>query len=570
MIRICAIVAGWFVAAALGAVEVRFVTSDPRADDLITWELEAPDPAWFTSGTGPVLELTGPDGRTWKRMAFPWCAYVRVHTGDQRDPGQPVGAVAWRFRHTARQTGVVHWRLLDPAGACVASGGQSVGPARGPCGPIRVAANPRLLAFADGTPFIPIGPNLAWAVGEEPLAQFDAWFTALSAAGGTHCRVWLASWCGQILGDQATDDWRLDQAWLIDQVLALARQHRLHVTLVVDNHTDFASGHGAPYGNDHLGRLKAFGNGRIPEAYERKMRQIFARWGADDTILAWEVMNEIDLAAGKDHRFAAFWANKLMEHWAAMDQDRRLMTVSWSGGGASAAMSGPVATLAQLHCYVEPAARRAAIGAEADRDFLGILMHVSAPLLALGKPLLLSEVGYQGTGADNPGNEADTEGFLLTQTAWAGLMLGGCGSGMNWWWDGYIHPRDLWRCYTGMARIAGRVDWRDAEFRPFISDGESLRVLGWRSPRQALLWPVLRDDTWHRAVALRLPRPVLAQETLVTLEGFAPGVHLRCRRLAMADGTEQTDDAIQADAAGTLRVRLPAGFRDAVVWLKSE
>ena len=79
---------------------------------------------------------------------------------------------------------------LDPEGRPVATTSFAAVAPKGRPGPIRVSRdNPRLLAHADGTPFIAIGPNLAWATGRDRIAAF----TSSASDGFLRKRITLPS-----------------------------------------------------------------------------------------------------------------------------------------------------------------------------------------------------------------------------------------------------------------------------------------------------------------------------------------------------------------------------------------
>ena len=69
-------------------------------------------------------------------------------------------------------------------------------------GRLRLAEDFRRLQWENGTPFIGIGPNIAWAVGETPQQQatkMEHWFAQLADNGGNHARIWLASWFAPVV-----------------------------------------------------------------------------------------------------------------------------------------------------------------------------------------------------------------------------------------------------------------------------------------------------------------------------------------------------------------------------------
>ncbi len=557
-------------AASAAAAEVELVqlTAAPAADDLVTWELRGVPPAWLVTDVEqtPLLTVTSPSGRAWKRRAFLDRAHA-VPVGD--GPPQPSGDAVLRFRHTARVAGAHPWVLHGADGSDLARGTLTVAAPRGkrPVGMLQVSPdNPRLLSFRDGTIFLPIGPNLCWSVAPDQLGKFARSFANLAKEGGTHVRVWCASWCGQIEGDQP-DAYRLEQAWLLDGILALAREHGLLVTVVLDNHHDMGLGKFFPYGASYPERVRNFLT-TPSEQYRRRLRYVLARWGADDTIAAWELFNEIDLA--QPVREAALrWVGAAAQVFDALDADNRLVTVSWAGDDWEAAAKLPGIDVGQVHSYVVEWSDKIGLRKAATRDGVGMLLSAAERASTLGKPFCFSELGYQGSNEDNRGNTLDTHGLLLRQQAWAGFMLGGYGSGMGWWWDVYIEPRNLWSTYRGLARILPRIDWRDRELAPLTpSRAPVLRIIGWQSPTQALVWPQIRNDTWHAHLVDGKGRPQLTRDITGRMAGMKAGVVYRLHYLDMLSGEERSRREVTAGADGALELALPPPNLDVVVWVE--
>ena len=532
----------------LSGVELAPQFTQAVTGDLLTWELRDPQPAWISTDTErtPQLAITGPDGKTTVRSAF------AVEQG------------LW-VRHVVRQAGLHRWRLRDAEGKDLARGSLDAVAGNAPPGPVRVSSrNHRLLSFADGTPFLPIGPNIAWVDGD-PVAGFTRTFATLAGVGGNHARVWQCTWSLGLEGEQP-GAFRLDRAAQMDGVLAAARAAGIRLTVVLDNHTDVLGGQPFPYGNGIEERQNAFFAVPPTPAWRQRLRYCLARWGADDTIVAWELMNEVDLALPVRARAIA-WITAAARELARADRDHRLHTVSWFGDDWPAAVDTTDIDLVQLHGYVlEFVAGENEALKQASRDGVGMFLPHAAIANTGHRPWMLGEVGYQGTVAENPGNDLDPEGFLLRQQLWAGFLLGGCGGGMTWWWDSYLDAHNLWPVYRPFATITKRLDLRDPDLVPIAPNPTGqLRLLGWASPRQALLWPQLREDTWHRALVARRPRPAATIDLPVRLSGFLPSRHYQVTPFDPNNGTAAHGQVMTADAEGKLAFVLPAGTLD-VIW----
>ncbi len=534
-------------------VTAQFTTATPG--DLLIWSLTSTPPAWSTTDVGktPQLKITAPDGHATYRPAF-----ITVN--------------GLQVRHVARQAGTYHWKLLEPGGAVSAGPeGQFVLSAgSNPIGPLGI--NPRnrhFLAWADGIPFIPVGPNIAWVDGD-PLQGFKQSFATLRANHGNHVRIWMATWSMGLESGRA-DVFRLDRAEQLDGVLAAARAAGIRVTLVLDNHYDVLQGTPFPYGDNVVERQDRFFTVPPPPTWERRLRYCLARWGADDALLAFELINEADLAMPVRER-AIPWLQVAMEKLKEFDVDRRLHTVSWCGSDWPKALASPAIDMAQLHSYVLEWIEETEAVKLATRDGVGMLIPAAMQANVAGasgeiRPWLLGEVGYQGSTAENPGNDRDVTGLLLRQQLWAGFLLGSCGGGMNWWWDVYLDAHHLWPVYGAFASVTAHLDLTDSDLAP-LSPNEvgAVRVIGWTSPRQALLWPQVRNDTWYQALVTGAPRSGLGVAQPVRLGGFLPGRVYSLTIASQISGALSSAQTLIADDDGRLAMSLPAGTVD-VVWL---
>jgi hypothetical protein len=103
--------------------------------------------------------------------------------------------------------------------------------------------DPRRLAFADGTPFVPLGANLAWSEGPRERF-FEDGFAKFQQAGLNWSRVWMCNWGGTNL-DWTQDDLepspRIGQihpkvAAFWDTIVDSAERHGIYFQLVFQHH----------------------------------------------------------------------------------------------------------------------------------------------------------------------------------------------------------------------------------------------------------------------------------------------------------------------------------------------
>jgi len=569
----------WVLLALLGAplpvraAEVVAPSGTLQTEDILTWSILGAPPAWQGADvtTTPQLVVVGPDRQTWHRPAFTYRPY-RLHPigADPTAPEyDPAGPVTLQARHTPRLPGVYAWSMLAPDGTHLADGQFTVAASHRPRGPLGLStANRRLLSFADGTPFIPIGPNIAWADAPDRVARFNGYLDRLVAVGANHCRLWMSSWCGQI--DGATPDaWRLDHAWLLDQLLASARAHGVHVTLVLDNAYDLVHGKAFPYGATADERQDTFINPKLPHGYIDRLQYILARWGSDDTILAWELFNELDMAQPIRERCVP-WARAAIAELKHLDADGRLRTISWAGDDFDRISDIDGMDLLQIHRYVLEWADPSSTHSPHTRDGIKMLIEPMELAATIGKPYCFGELGYQSVKDENQGNTLDQEGLLLRQQAWAGLMLGGYGSGMNWWWDTYIDADHLWDQYRGMAVSVAHLNWKDPYLMPLAPNPTGrVLVMGWVSDTQGLVWPQPSSDTWYAHFLLNQPRHGLDAPIRIALSGFTPATRFTVHWLDMVTGAEIGQAVVASAADGHLLLVVAPPCLDRVAWIEA-
>lgn len=454
-------------------------------------------------------EFREPGGRILRTPAFVYQAYDRVLLADGGESRFPVGEPEWRVRFTPTRAGLWRWRWIRET----AAGREASHPDRPrawdtfwvrsdrePAGPGFVRRAPgdhRYLAFDDGTAFVPIGENLAWADARRTRAYED-WIPKLAASGASYVRLWMPSWdMGLVYPPATLEDWsaRLDRAWQLDRVIELAREHGLYVMLSVQNHGPFALGgffgsgwDANPFNAANGGPLGAprelFSDERAREIFRRYLRYVVARWGHSPHVLAWELWNEVDLTDQPEPIDPVVdWHREMAGVLRDLDPNRHLITTStsdenmtffaWLGTlpietyelAYAPVWELPEIDFVQLHSYqVSGWTIRAPVA----RTLTSLISRMAA----FGKPVLLAEAGIDFRGpaetlAEDPGGE----GFH--DLVWAGLFAGGLGSGMSWWWDEVVDPQDWYFHFEPLAALVSGVDFPGEGFRRSVEPVEN-------------------------------------------------------------------------------------------------
>ncbi len=321
----------------------------------------------------------------------------------------------------------------------------------------------RYLAFDDGSPYFAIGENLGWYDGRGTVA-YDQWLRELGEAGGNFARFWMASWSfGIEWNDTGLGDYsgRLDRAWQLDHAIDTARVNGIQVELALLNHGAFSTNFNSewasnPYNAANGGPLRRphdfFTDERAKAWFRQRLMYIVARWGYAPNLLAWEFWNEVDLTDDYLANSAAVagWHREMADVVRVLDPHRHLISSStaifgneprlWAEGGLD---------FAQVHHYARIGDIPYAPNLFRTIPEFTDIRRSQAPTL----PVLFAELGVDSRGPVET-RAIDPTGIGLHDGLWAGVVSGGFGTAMPWWWDSITHPE--WDRYRPMFRAVAR------------------------------------------------------------------------------------------------------------------
>lgn len=300
----------------------------------------------------------------------------------------------------------------------------------------------KYLELSDGTPYIPIGPNLIGPP-EDPdeKAQwktFEGWLDQLAANGGNYIRIWLSSpfWDVEHTRRGEYDEAR---ARRIDRMLELARARGIRVKLTMEHFRSIGGGpqkwadkplHHVSNGGSATS-IADFFDGEAPrEQFRKKIRWYAARYGDQPVVYGWELWNEINAVRGGG--YLAWTEAMLPELHKAFPKNLALQSLgSFDSDHARAdyrrhsAMAGN--DLAQVHRYLD-------LGAQLE------VCHGAVDVLAAdairevrgynpGRPVILAESGAVEPRHTGPFKlyAKDREGMLLHDILFAPFFSGAAG-----------------------------------------------------------------------------------------------------------------------------------------------
>lgn len=387
------------------------------------------------------LEL--PDGGVASVPAFLGRDFTRSLSDAGVEQLTPKGEASWRVRFAAPAPGRYRWRWRYEAETTPWQP-LDVGAAEGHGFLRRSPNDPTRLAFDDGTPYVAVGENVAWADARGTYA-YDDWLGKLAAQRSSYARVWMAAW-GFGLEWEKLGRYRLDRAWALDQVLETAQRDGLSVMLTLQEHGAFSTTWNSiwkenPYNAANGGPLarpgQLYDDAEARRLFKQRLRYLVGRWSAYPQLLAWELFNEVDLTDVEDPARLAAWHVEMADYLRALDPNHHLVTTSLAGADDSLFALGAL-DLAQLHLYGD----------------IEKLPWWVRRLERFGKPVLAAEVGVSAASGDDT-LQLDPSSHGFHDSLWSGLLSGSIGTGMSWWWDSVVEPKNL---YPHLAPAAQLVE----------------------------------------------------------------------------------------------------------------
>lgn len=410
--------------------------------------------------------LTGPRGQSYTVPAFWYAPYAWKQDAPDVEPvadQQP----GWRLRIVPTAPG--RWNLVvrvkdktgtrssSPLGLTVSAATQK---AHGFLRRATGAGRNRYFEYSDGSPYFAVGLNLCWA-DRRGLPSFADWFGQLGNAGGNYARLWMAS---RPLENAASGPGKYDlkNAAYFDKVLELAETNGLRCMMAFGTYGELISGGYFNEGKWSENAYNSANGGPVPQdtpdafftnpdarkMYRNRLRYLIARYGAYESMGFWEIWNE--RAAPTD------WYAEMATYLKANDPYQRPVTTSYQTTAPAEIWNIPAMDLSQTHRYGDEGSMR---------DLAPTLAADAHDHNPYKKPHLMGEYGITWRAPDIKFDEKGT-GTNIHNGIWVSAFTGNAGSGMTWWWDNYVAPKNLFGVFHGLAQFAKTVDWSNRAFEP--------------------------------------------------------------------------------------------------------
>lgn len=333
----------------------------------------------------------------------------------------------------------------------------------------RQGAGSNYLVFDQGGQFIPIGQNVAWQNGN-PYVDYSSWLTKMSENNSNFFRLWQAHWGLGIewrsgsSGFSGLRRYRQSNAFYLDWLFDFCAEKNIYVMFCIQHHGQVSttvnpnwsdSPYNAANGGPCVNTWDFFTNTAAKNHVKNRLRYILARWGYSRNIMSWELFNEVDWTDQFAQRRTevAGWHAEMAAFLRSRDPNMHLITTSYAYDQFDPAVwNQPDVDITQTHYYIESPNLERAI-ARGTQQYLDDFK----------KPTLNGEFGLGGSSSGLAA--LDPNGIHIHNALWGSLFSGGLGAGLSWWWDSYIHPRNLYYHFAPIGALSKLIPFHQGRYQ---------------------------------------------------------------------------------------------------------
>ncbi|HTD93002.1 MAG TPA: DUF5060 domain-containing protein, partial [Chitinophagaceae bacterium] len=374
----------------------------------------------------------------------------------------PTGQGIFKIRYAPRETGTWKYSIsvTNPLGNAMSTPQTFECSESAAKGFIRKNAT-NYLGFDDGSQYIPVGQNQAWQQNNIYL-DYKSWLQKLSDNKANTIRIWQAVWGFGIEWKNGTDGYlglgkyKQSSAYYTDWLLDECRSKGIYIMFCLNHHGMVSSGVNpnwpeSPYNSINGGPCANtwdfFINGTAKNLHKNRLRYTIARWGYSQSIMAWELFNEVDWTdnfttykdAVKD------WHIEMANYIRSHDVYRHLVTTSYANPSYDGnTWNSNAIDFTQTHNYVGSPNVESVLASASD-DYVN----------QYHKPTLNGEFGIDAGNISL--STIDPNGIYVHNSIWATAFSGAMGAGMSWWWDNYIDPQNLYRHYKPLSEFIASI-----------------------------------------------------------------------------------------------------------------
>ncbi len=378
--------------------------------------------------------------------------------------------------------------------------------------------NPAYFQLSDGSPYIPIGinminPNYPINDPDSALLEVETWMKNLSENGGNYVRIWLSQSFWD-MEDKKAGVYDSVKVKRIDRFIEMARMNGLRIKMTFEHFRGITEEEmprtwirKSPYHTSEGGPLDSVRQYLTSQAgfklFLDKLDFYQNRYGSDTLFFGWELWNEMNaMRLPKDSVFFA-WNEKMLKETKERFPENLVMQSLGSFDRESVRetykrmMKLKGNEVAQIHRYLD-------LGANME------ICHSSMDIIAasaieellsynLDKPAILAETGGVEPGHTGPIRfyKMDSSGILLHDVLFAPFFSGSAGAGMNWHWNEYVHPNNLWYHFGRFKHAIRGINPVREKFVPSKTETQAFRIYILKGISTTLLWLRDKNNTWR-------------------------------------------------------------------------
>ena len=440
----------------------------------------------------------------------------------------------------------------------------------------------RYFELTDGSPFIPIGLNIAFPrflYDEEPVFQeLEERMRKLSGNGGNFIRIWMSHPFYDV-EHEYSGKYDSIKVRRIDRVLSLAHKYKIRVKMTLEHFRtldesppEFAGAvstgkplHHIANGGSAADMTGFFTLESSKARFKRKLAWFAKRYRDEPVVFAWELWNEINAVHGEG--WEEWTREMLAELHAQFPHHLAVQSLGSLDMHRKQSLFEPIWKMedndfAQVHRYLDPGAELEVCKGPADVMAADAVRSVLG--LNVNKPVVLAESGAVEAGHAGPSilYARDRLGVILHDIIFAPFFSGSAGTGQSWHWHFYVDRNNLWHHYGRFADVVRGVDPPAEGFQPMTLPHERLRVYVLRGRKTTLIWCRDSQAGWRQDLEKNdVPTVREAALDLNAIEGGRPPGRVR---LYSPWSGEWTNSQVENGA-----LRLPAFLRSIVVRIDS-
>jgi hypothetical protein len=393
--------------------------------------------------------FVSPDGKQLIVPAFYYQDFQRTTADDGKEVLKKIRGPEWRIRFAPGIPGswLMRIRVKDEEDIACSGAMDFFVKSSDAKGFIRKRTNTNYFSYENGSPFFPIGENVAWAI-RNGIADYDIWLTAAGKSGINLARIWL-QWNNTLhIEHKGTGpgNYDLANAWRMDYILDAANKNGVHVFFTIDSPEPYQKELrratrvkkpwiDCPYNIENGGPLQdpieLFSSLKGRRLIRQRLRYIVARWGWDPNIFCWELWNELNTFQGFENIIPQVkqWHVEMIDFLRQTDINKHLISTSFANiEGPEEIWELEGIDFTQSHVY-------------RGFDMAGLLPSISKYMISkYKKPHIISEFGPAIHLLEKL-FEIDPHGVHIRNALWSSALSGGSGNALAWCWGNYIHTR---------------------------------------------------------------------------------------------------------------------------------